>query len=47
MLANVDRLIVGEKAGLECKTASALTRCDFENGNIHQAIIVNVCITWQ
>lgn len=34
MLANVDRLIVGEKAGLECKTASALTRCDFENGDI-------------
>lgn len=34
MLANVDRLIVCEKAGLECKTASALTRCDFENGDI-------------
>ena len=34
MLANVDRLIVGEKAGLECKTASALTRCDFEHGDI-------------
>ena len=26
MLANVDRLIVGENAGLECKTTSALTK---------------------
>lgn len=34
MLANVDRLLVDEEAGLECKTASALTRCDFENGDI-------------
>ena len=34
MLANVDRLLVGEEVGLECKTASALTRCDFENGDI-------------
>ena len=34
MLANVDRLLVGEESGLECKTASALTRYDFENGDI-------------
>lgn len=34
MLANVDRLLVGEEVGLECKTASALTRCNFENGDI-------------
>lgn len=34
MLANVDRLLVDEEVGLECKTASALTRCDFEDGDI-------------
>lgn len=34
MLANVDRLLVDEESGLECKTASALTRYDFENGDI-------------
>lgn len=34
MIGNVDRLIVGEKAGLECKTASALNRTDFEGGDI-------------
>lgn len=34
MLANVDRLLVDEPSGLECKTASALTRYDFENGDI-------------
>ena len=30
--ANVDRLIVGEKAGLECKTTSALNTKKFKNG---------------
>lgn len=34
MLANVDRLLTDEESGLECKTASALTRYDFENGDI-------------
>lgn len=34
MLANVDRLIVGEKAGLECKTANALNKTDFKGGDI-------------
>lgn len=34
MLANVDRLLTDEPCGLECKTASALTRYDFENGDI-------------
>jgi predicted phage-related endonuclease len=34
MLANVDRLIVGENAGLECKTTSLLTRTDYEAGEI-------------
>lgn len=34
MLANVDRMIVGENAGLECKTANAMTRVKYEDGNI-------------
>jgi len=34
MLANVDRMIVGEKAGLECKTTSVFNRADFESGDI-------------
>lgn len=34
MLANVDRLIVGENAGLECKTASALTRTKYDKGDV-------------
>ncbi|MCM1167737.1 MAG: YqaJ viral recombinase family protein [Lachnospiraceae bacterium] len=32
--ANIDRKIVGENAGLECKTTSAFNRSDFENGEI-------------
>lgn len=32
--ANIDREIVGENAGLECKTTSAFTRSDFESGQI-------------
>ena len=34
MLADVDRLIVGEDAGLECKTASAYSADKWANGNI-------------
>lgn len=30
--ANVDRLVIGEKAGLECKTTSALALSKFKNG---------------
>lgn len=32
--ANVDREVVGEKAGLECKTTSAYSKTDFANGEI-------------
>lgn len=32
MLANVDRLIIGEQAGLECKTTSVLNLRSFKNG---------------
>lgn len=34
MLANVDRMIIGENAGLECKTTSAFNKTNFEGGNI-------------
>lgn len=34
MIANVDRLIIGEDAGLECKTAGQLSDYDFRNGEI-------------
>ena len=34
MLADFDRLIVGESAGLECKTTSAFAKSDFENGSV-------------
>ena len=37
MLANVDRLIVSEDAGLECKTASAMTKVKYEDGNIPES----------
>lgn len=32
--ANVDREIIGEKAGLECKTTNIFTKSDFKNGEI-------------
>jgi len=34
MLANIDRDIIGVKAGLECKTSSPMTRCDYDAGEI-------------
>lgn len=34
MLANVDRLVVGEDAGLECKTTSAWNGAGYEEGEI-------------
>ncbi len=34
MLANVDRMIVGEDAGLECKTASPFNRAKWRDGEI-------------
>lgn len=32
--ANIDRFVVGENAGLECKTTSIYNKADFENGEI-------------
>lgn len=37
MLANVDRLIVGENAGLECKTASAYSASNWKDGHIPES----------
>ena len=34
MLANIDRQILGERAGLECKTTSAYNRTGFVGGSI-------------
>ena len=34
MLANVDRLVIGEDAGLECKTTNMLTRTKYDRGDI-------------
>ena len=40
MFANVDRMIVGENAGLECKTASAYSASQWENGNVPSHYII-------
>lgn len=34
LVANIDRLVVGEDAGLECKTTSVRNKSDFEGGDI-------------
>lgn len=34
ILADIDREVVGENAGLECKTTSLFNKSDFENGEI-------------
>lgn len=34
VLADIDREIIGENAGLECKTTSVFNKSDFENGEI-------------
>lgn len=40
MFANVDRMIAGENAGLECKTASAYSASQWENGNVPPHYII-------
>jgi putative phage-type endonuclease len=42
ILANIDRFIVGEKAILECKTASAFLAKEWEGNEIPEAYIVQV-----
>ena len=34
MQANVDRMVVGEDAGLECKTTNAYNKTDYESGHV-------------
>ena len=40
MLANVDRLVVGEDAGLECKTASAFSADKWKDGSVPEHYIL-------
>ena len=42
ILADIDREIVGENAGLECKTTSLFNKSDFENGEIPLTYYVQV-----
>ena len=37
MYANVDRMIIGENAGLECKTASAYSADKWKDGHIPES----------
>ena len=43
MLADVDRLIVGEDAGLECKTVSPYGADKWKDGNIPQHYLMQCC----
>ena len=45
MLANVDRLVVGEDAGLEIKTTSEYNKDMYSKGNV--PIMHSACIIWQ
>lgn len=54
MLANVDRLVIGEDAGLECKTTSILTPTDYDAGDVppqyyvqcQHYMAVTGCVKW-
>jgi len=43
MIADVDRLVVGEDAGLECKTASAYNADKWADGNIPLHYVMQCC----
>jgi len=43
MLANVDRLVVGEDAGLECKTASAFSADKWKDGEVPLHYLLQCC----
>lgn len=43
MFANVDRLVVGEDAGLECKTASAYSADKWKDGNVPEHYYIQCC----
>ena len=40
MLANVDRMIVGEKAGLECKTASPYSADKWKEDSVPEHYVI-------
>lgn len=42
--ANIDRIVIGEKAGLECKTTSVLNLSNFMEEIILTTIMFSVCI---
>ena len=42
MIANVDRLIVGENAGLECKTTSAYNAKEWDGDEVPAQYILQV-----
>lgn len=43
MIADVDRFIVGEDAGLECKTASAYNADKWKNGEVPMHYLIQCC----
>ena len=43
MIADVDRLIVGEDAGLECKTASAYSSDKWKDGQVPMHYLIQCC----
>ena len=43
MIADVDRLVVGEDAGLECKTASACNADKWKDGDIPLHYVMQCC----
>lgn len=47
MLANVDRLLVGERIGLECKTTSAYNADKWADGLIPLIMRYNAIIIWR
>ena len=43
MIADVDRLVVGEEAGLECKTANAYNADKWKDGQIASHYLIQCC----
>ena len=43
MIANGDRMVVGENAGLECKTASAYSTDQWKDGNVPPHYFIQCC----
>lgn len=47
MIANVDRTVIGENAGLEIKTPAFLSIKNGKAMKFRMLIIASVCIIWQ